>query len=182
MPPSRPDCGNSIGTGTAPLILTAQFSPADQAWADTLRRDHFPPERNFVPAHITLFHHLPPGSLTELKRMLVTQVRSDAPPAQIDRLLSLGRGVALHVDCPGLVAIRAALSDRLHGLLVPQDQAQPRLHITVQNKVAPEVARATLGRLERAIRLPRPLAIASLNLWYYRGGPWEAAARYPFRG
>ena len=44
----------------APLIVTAEL-PADvMAWADGLRRAHFPPERNQVRAHVTLFHALPP--------------------------------------------------------------------------------------------------------------------------
>ena len=29
-----------------PIIMTAQMGPADFAWADSMRRRHFPPERN----------------------------------------------------------------------------------------------------------------------------------------
>ena len=45
---------------TAPLIVTATLPPSEFAWADALRRAHFPPERNYLQAHVTLFHALPP--------------------------------------------------------------------------------------------------------------------------
>ena len=35
----------------------------DQAAFDRLRTAHFPPERNQLAAHLTLFHHLPPSAL-----------------------------------------------------------------------------------------------------------------------
>lgn len=168
-------------TGASPIIVTAQMSPADQRWADDLRRRHFPPERNQLAAHITLFHHLPPGRLDEVKRRLGELSRRPRPAARIDRLLNLGRGVAFHVDSMDLSDMRAELAEAFRGLLTPQDQAVPRLHITIQNKVSPAIARATLAELERDFR-PRPLGIAGLAAWHYRGGPWSPIARYGFRG
>ena len=41
---------------TAPLIICADFAPADFAYLDALRRAHFPPERNILPAHLTMLH------------------------------------------------------------------------------------------------------------------------------
>jgi hypothetical protein len=42
-----------------PLILTLALDGEAFAFFDGLRRAHFPPERNVVPAHVTLFHALP---------------------------------------------------------------------------------------------------------------------------
>ena len=56
----------------APIIVTALLGSADFGWADGLRRAHFPPERNKIPAHISLFHHLPPARLEELMRLMKT--------------------------------------------------------------------------------------------------------------
>lgn len=165
----------------APIIVTAQLGPGDQAWADNLRRRHFPPERNHLAAHITLFHQLPPSCADELKRRLAAMTRRAAPDAAIDRLFSLGRGVALHVDCPELLAMRQDLADAFHGLLTPQDSQKPRLHITIQNKVTAEDARATLAVLSAGF-VPRRVAIAALAMWHYRGGPWSPIASYRFRG
>jgi len=96
-------------------------------------------------------------------------------------VMLLGRGVALRVESPALMALREELADAFAGLLTPQDQARPRLHITVQNKVAPDAAKALAQALRRDFR-PRPLAIAGLAAWHYRGGPWEPAMTAMFRG
>lgn len=154
---------------------------ADAAWATALRRTHFPPDRNFLDAHISLFHHLPPSLEAELQTRLRVAVDRSAPSATIDRLINLGRGVALHVHAPELLSIRADLADAFRGLMTPQDQAKPRLHITIQNKVSPEQARALIDAMTPDFR-PRPLAIAGLAVWHYRGGPWSPIAAFRFRG
>lgn len=164
-----------------PLIVTAEMAPSNLAWADGLRRRYFPPERNRLAAHITLFHHLPPAVLGEVQGQLAALAREERPAARIDRLLSLGNGVALHVDSPGLLAMRAALAEHFGALLTPQDRVVPRLHITIQNKVPAATARATLEEVRATFR-PRPLAISGLAAWHYRGGPWSLVRRYPFRG
>lgn len=114
----------------------------DFAWADGLRRAHFPPERNLVPAHITLFHHLPPSLLPELAERMKRLCAEPAPAAALTGVLFLGRGVAFQVESEGLLSIREELAEAFAGLLTPQDQARPRLHLTVQNKVPPGQARA----------------------------------------
>ena len=164
-----------------PLIVTARLGAADQAWAEGLRRQHFPPERNQVPAHISLFHHLPPSMVDELRTLLANFAVSPKPAAELVEVFFLGRGVALKLHCPGLLAIREQIAERFEHHLIPQDRSVPRLHITVQNKVDPAHARATLELLRAQIS-PRPLAIAALMLWSYRGGPWDLVSRHPFRG
>ena len=154
---------------------------ADFAWADGMRRGHFPPERNFVPAHITLFHHLPPSVLDELSWRIKQVCAGPAPAAMLADVLLLGSAVAYHVVSDELMAIRDALADAFHGLLVPQDQVRPRLHITVQNKADPAQARSLAGQLRRDFR-PRPLKIAGLGVWRYLGGPWQLALKARFRG
>ena len=126
-----------------PIIITAEMGKPDQAWANSLRRVHFPPERNFLDAHITLFHHLPPGHLAEIKSRL-SALASDCPPplAKLNDVMLLGRGVAYRIESPELTAIRDELAEEFRGLLIPQDEARPRFHITIQNKVEPAVAKA----------------------------------------
>ena len=168
------------GSANAPIIISALLGPEDFAWADGLRRAHFPAERNQLPAHLTLFHHLPPSALDSLKRLLASEARSAAEPAaRISRLVSLGQGVALAVDSPGLVAIRSHIADAMRGQLTPQDQAAWRPHITIQNKVTPSAARALLQAL-RADFAPRPIQLIGLAAHWYRGGPWEPIAEWRF--
>jgi hypothetical protein len=165
----------------APIIVTAMMGAADFAWADGLRRAHFPPERNVLSAHISLFHHLPPSCLPELTQLVKAQAQGPRPIARCDRLISLGRGVAVHVESTELLTLRSRIAERFEDCLVPQDRAKPRLHITVQNKVSTAEARQTLEALAVGFRA-RPLAITGLSLWYYRGGPWELIQTTNFRG
>ena len=164
----------------APIIVSALFGPADFAWLDGLRRAHFPPERNQVPAHLTLFHHLAPSIEPELKQRLSAVTRTARPSAVASGVISLGRGVAIRIDSPQLSAIREDLASAFAGLLLPQDAAGWRPHVTVQNKVPPEVARGLHATLARDF-IPRPIVITGLAAWWYRGGLWEPIFRRPFR-
>ena len=162
------------------LIVTAELAPEDQSWLDRLRRDHYPAERNQLPAHLTMFHSLPPSAETELRTRLSKVVRQAPPKAPIAGLMDLGGGVAFRVVSPDLDRIRDELADELHGMLGAQDSAGWRPHITIQNKVAPKVARALKASLERSFAA-RALAVSGLGLKRYLGGPWEALAAYSFR-
>ena len=153
----------------------------DFAWADGLRRAHFPPDRNVVPAHITLFHHLPPSILPELAVRVSGLCAGPAPAATLAKVMLLGRGVAYQVESADLLSMRDELAQAFAGLLTPQDLARPQLHLTVQNKVAPEEARKLAAELSAGFR-PRSLWISGLAAWHYRGGPWELAMKASFRG
>lgn len=164
----------------APVIVSALFGRQDQAVFDALRREHFPPERNVLPAHLTLFHHLPPSALDELKHRLNAATRGvRAPVARAAGLMSLGRGVAVRIESPGLTAIRRDLSEAFAGLLTPQDAGGWRPHVTIQNMVAPSLAKLLLGALGKEFR-PHAVEIAGIATWYYRGGPWEPISRHMF--
>jgi hypothetical protein len=164
----------------APIIVTALLGRRDQAELDALRRAHFPPERNYLDAHLTLFHHLPPSVENELKRRLSELTRGQrAPPARAAGLMSLGLGVAVKIDSPGLAAIRRDLCEAFGSVLTPQDAGGWRPHVTIQNKVAPAVAKLLLASLSADFR-PREVEIAGLAAWWYRGGPWEPLSRHMF--
>ena len=166
----------------APLIVTAEL-PADvQAWAERLRKAHYPAERNRVAAHVTLFRALPPSCEAELRDALAAATRGQAPvPARLGGAMSLGTGTALAIASLAMLALRADLAERLHGLLTPQDLAEPCLHVTVQNKVSEKEARALQAELGRAFE-PRDFRFAGLALHRYLGGPWEPIKRWSFRG
>ena len=163
------------------MIVTATFGDGDNGWLQELRRAHFPPERNQVPAHLTLFHHLPPAMAPELDRRLAAYAAAPAPRAAITGVMDLGAGTALRVESEELEDIRYDLAEAMRGLLIPQDQAPWRPHITIQNKVEPRDAKRLQQQL-RATLEPRPLAIRGLASWRYLGGPWEAVKGYTFRG
>lgn len=165
----------------APIIISALFGTEDFVWLNGLRRAHFPPERNQLDAHLTLFHHLPPSLEGEIKTRLAEHARGRAPRATAAGLMSLGRGVAVRIESAELEAIRDDLASAFESVLIPQDAARWRPHVTIQNKVSPVTARELLTHLERDFHA-RPVEIAGLAAWWYRGGPWELLSRHSFRG
>lgn len=166
----------------APLIVTARL-PADLArWASDLRRLHFPPERNFLDAHVTLFHALPHFAEAEVARAMAQAASALAPVvARVDGVMNLGRGTAIRIHSPAMLALRDGLAQQFHGLLTTQDQHRPRLHITIQNKVAPAAARALCAELDAQLE-PRDFRFTGLELHNYLGGPWQRARDFAFRG
>lgn len=166
----------------APLIVTAELPPPVQSWADGLRRAHFPPERNHLAAHVTLFHALPHFAEAEARALLSDLAASvPSPEAHLSALLDLGGGTALRIDSPALLEVRHRIAERFHGLLTRQDQHTPRLHVTVQNKVTRSEARSLQQQLDSVFH-PRTFRFAGLALNRYLGGPWEPLGRWPFRG
>jgi hypothetical protein len=174
-PPDEPARG-------APLIVTAVLPDDLQAFADKLRRQHYPPDRNRVPAHVTLFHSLPPSSAEEVRELLKERAGHSRPPqARLSGVSRLAGGTALEITSPPMQLLREDLSERLHGLLSAQDLGVPKLHITIQNKVTSAEARTLQTRLESEFS-PRDFTFAGLALHAWRGGPWQLLKSWSFRG
>jgi 2'-5' RNA ligase len=164
-----------------PLIVTAELGQADFAWLDALRRRHYPAERNRLPAHLTIFHGLPPSAEGEVRRSLGRLAAGPPPPARLAGLMDLGGGLAFRVASEHLDRLREDLGRSLHGMLSAQDSGGWVPHVTIQNKVEPRAAKALRRSLEQQFEA-RPLGIAGLGLHRYLGGPWETLQVYRFRG
>ncbi len=165
----------------APIIITAMMGAEDQSFFTQLRKAYYPLERNYLDAHITLFHHLPPGYWMEIKRHIVELTKEyEAPYAHVERILHLDKGVAFYIDSPEMLAIRSMIAERLIGLLIPQDQVQPRLHVTIQNKVSARESKQLFETLNDDFE-PFPIDLIGIEAFYYRGGPWEKIGHWRFR-
>lgn len=162
------------------LIVTADIAPQDFSWIEGLRRAHYPVELNRVPAHITMFHAIPPSAEGELRRRIARIVHRTPPRVMIAGLLDLGGGVALRLASPELDDIRDELREALSGLLSAQDSGGWRPHITIQNKVSPKAASALKLSLEKQFE-PTALGISGISIQRYLDGPWKRLAGYPFR-
>ncbi len=164
-------------TQQEPLILTLQLDAESEAFFNAQRQQYFPPERNFLKAHLTLFHHLP--NTAETKKYLAG-IEHEHFKLRVTGLRNLGGGVAYKIESPTLLQIRKILVARFNDVLIPQDRQGYRPHITVQNKVLPAQAKELLNILETDFK-PFEVEALGLNLWAYLGGPWRHEAYYAFK-
>ena len=168
--------------GVAPLLITAELPPDVLAWADALRKAHYPPERNRLKAHVTLFHALPPSSEGEVRRVLAELSASHSPPmAVVTGLMNLGKGTAFDIRSPVVEALHADMVERFRGMLTKQDDRRIRLHVTIQNKVEPAAAKALQAQLGAGLER-REFRFRALGLYAWEDGLWREIAEYPFRG
>lgn len=158
------------------LILTLRLDQASQDFFDGLRKEHFPPERNFVSAHLTLFHHLPD---TQTTINTLSTVKQDIFILEATSLMNLGNGVAFRLESDILNHLHRHLTQQFREILIPQDRQGLRAHVTVQNKVPAEKAKKLLTELNIDFE-PFSVKALGLDLWIYLGGPWKHKAYFPF--
>jgi 2'-5' RNA ligase len=165
----------------APLIVTLKLDDRSFRFFDEFRQRHFPPERNFIPAHLTLFHHLPGTDLTAIAADLDTVTRHQPPVhLTVSGLRFLGRGVAFNLISTELEALRGQLARTWDFRLQAQDRQRFRPHVTIQNKVLPDEARSLFQHLSENF-VPFTVEGKGILLWNYLGGPWEAVGDFPFQ-
>jgi 2'-5' RNA ligase len=161
------------------LILTLELDPTSFEIFNTLRKEHFPPERNFLDAHITLFHKLPEEQEASIKETLQEISSRSALMLSFSSLRFLGKGVAVNVESSELLELRRQLATTWQDWLEAQDKQPFKPHVTVQNKVTPEEAKRLLENLQQTW-VPLTGKGTGLLLWRYLGGPWELVEKFPF--
>lgn len=165
---------------TSPLLVTLALDAATFAWLKALRDRYFPPERNVVPAHVSLFHHLPGEEEDSVRRSLAGAAADRGPiPLRLATLKRLGKGMAATVEAPGLAAVHARLARDFSPWLTAQDRQPFRPHVTIMNKAEPHAAALAFLELGGSWE-PRDGTGEGLLLWEYLGGPWRLVERYPF--
>jgi 2'-5' RNA ligase len=162
------------------LVVTLLLDEDAQREFDRLRAEHFPPERNHLAAHVTLFHALPGEHLDEVSAQLRAAADREPFDVEVTGLRLLGRGVAYTLRSAELGALRDGLASAWEPWLTRQDRQRHAPHVTVQNKVEPAVARALHERLGASFA-PWSAGARGLGLWRYLGGPWEPVVGHPFR-
>lgn len=163
-----------------PLILTLSLDDASFEFFNDLRQQHFPAERNFLTAHLTLFHHLPH---TEHIIKTITEIAAqiNSPLAlPVTGLMRLGGGVAYRLENAALIQLHKQLQQSFLPYLKPQDCQPLRPHITVQNKVTAAEAQKLYLQLQQDFT-PFNASGRGFDLWAYRGGPWQWLHRFDFK-
>jgi 2'-5' RNA ligase len=164
-----------------PLILTLNIDTESFHFFDELRQLYFPPERNFLAAHVTLFHHLPGAKIEEIKADL-QKVADEISifPLEFTQWRFLGKGSAMTIQSAELLRLRAKLANLWQDDLTAQDKQKFQPHITVQNKVAPDTARELYKQLFAEWEVKNG-AGEGLTLWHYVGPVWRFEQEFLFR-
>lgn len=163
----------------SPLIVTLTLDETSFQFFNVLRKKYFPPAINYLAAHLTLFHHLPPEEPSIPEDLERWRLASNPLQLEVTEVKSIGKGVAYKIDCPFLVQLHKQMQVKWGAWLMPQDKQKLWPHITVQNKVSPEVAKQTLLLLQDSFK-PFTATGTGFSLWSYEGGPWKFIKRYPF--
>ncbi len=155
--------------------------PEAQLFFDVLRKQHFPAERNFLDAHLMLFHQLPPNGkgIVEDIKAIVKEYQN--MPLQVSGISSIGNGVAYKIESDLLQQLHKHLQTKWQQWLIPQDKNKLWPHITIQNKVSPEKAKQLLQELSDKFK-PFEIQATGLSLWEYQGGPWKFIETFNFKG
>lgn len=162
-----------------PLILTLALNNEAELFFDALRQRHFPPERNFLKAHLTLFHHLPPDKPGILEAIKTVYMQQELFILRVVDVVGIGRGVAYKLESDTLQQMHKQWQQQWQPWLIPQDKQKLWPHVTVQNKVAPQTARELLQQLQNSFT-PFKIQGTGLRLWKYLGGPWELLETFLF--
>ncbi|MGI4020046.1 MAG: 2'-5' RNA ligase family protein [Janthinobacterium lividum] len=155
-----------------PVILTLKINEEAAAYFTDLRKKYFPAERNYLDAHLTLFHHLP-GNETQVFES-IKAVRAQQKPMllQVTQVVSIGAGVAFKLECDALKKMHKTMQQQWQQWLTPQDKQALWPHITIQNKVD----RQTAVNLQQNLSLnfePFEVQGLGLSIWEYLNGPWN---------
>jgi hypothetical protein len=164
---------------TAPLILTLELDDKSFRFFNALRQQHFPPERNFLAAHLTLFHDLPPNEPRIKEEIQQLAAMQNELLLQVTSVVSTGAGVAYKIESDGLKQLHKSLQKAWAAWLIPQDKQTLWPHVTVQNKVTAQQAKELHSKLAEGF-VPFAAYGNGLRLWEYLGGPWKHVETFLF--
>jgi 2'-5' RNA ligase len=160
------------------FVVTLRLDEVSFTRLEQLRRRHFPPDINLLPAHLTLFHALNHEQVSRLPSTLPS-LTVKSIPLQFVRPTLIGRGVAIEVACGELSDLHARMIEALGHGLTRQDRKPFRPHVTIQNKVTREAAKVTFSQVANGFS-PWAGHGIGLDVWRYLGGPWAQQSQLSF--
>lgn len=164
--------------GEVTTIVALRLDGESQERFEALRRAYFPPERNLIGAHVTLFHTLPDSEDVAMGLAAVAGRRGPFG-VEVSGVRSLGRGVAFTLESAELLRVHGELAEKFGEYLTAQDRQRFMPHVVVQNKVTSGAAAALLTTL-RATFEPATVEARGLQWWEYLGGPWRLKRSFDF--
>lgn len=157
------------------FVVTLRMDAVSFNRLDILRRRHFPPDINCLPAHLTLFHAV---TVEQVAKLPVAAPSGDSIRLQFVRPILIGRGVAIAVDRGATSDLHSRMIEALGCGLTRQDRQPFRPHVTIQSKVTREVAQATFSEVASDFSPWLGHGIG-LDVWRYLGGAWAPHLQIP---
>ena len=169
-----------------PMILTLGMDGARLRPGSTRSGGrYFPPERNVIPAHLTLFQQLPASPDALLLHLARVGAATAPLPFTVAGVMSFSNGAAYALDMPGFAALHRRLRSAWARHLTPADDRPRKAHVTVQNKVPRALAVATQAALRDGLRAVdrhrRPAAAVALPRRPVGGGGRGCRSQDPNR-
>jgi hypothetical protein len=162
-----------------PLILTLTLNDDAFSFFNALRKQYFPAERNFLEAHVTLFHKLPNDQPPFIENIKMISTAQPIITLEVPRVINMGYGVAYEIKSEELSKLHRNLQLQWRPWLSPQDSQKLRPHITVQNKVPLQTAKEVQQKLSIEY-WPKVIYGLGFTLWEYHGGPWKEIQQFSF--
>ena len=162
------------------LILTLLIDTETQGFFNNLRKQYFPAERNYLDAHLTLFHNLPGSEQAIIESIDTVCNNYNVFDMQVSKIVSIGNGVAYKIESPELKQLHKYLQQQFTQWLIPQDKQTLWPHITIQNKTDALIANQLINELNSGF-IPFKVNALGFSLWEYKGGPWEFISEFRFK-
>ncbi|WWC73891.1 uncharacterized protein I206_107863 [Kwoniella pini CBS 10737] len=189
----------------SPIILTLRLDKATHQLLTSLRSKYFPPHRNFLSAHVTLFHAIPSHRFDELDENLNKICNSksgwDVFFGEPEKMGNRGVYLICRERPSNSVEKihRELLSNLKKGIKSDQDkltnqdlQTMRKPHVTVLNKASneeqvdiclKEVKEFFEGMRKDGQKEGQHKGRAvGFEVWEYLGGPWKSIKEYTFQG
>lgn len=163
-----------------PLLITLSVDTKSQLFFNHLRQKHFPPNINYLDAHLMLFHNLPAGEEKILTDLEVMAAQTGPFTMEVTDVVCIGRGVAYKVVSPHLSALHRQFQQKWQQWLIPQDTQTLWPHITIQNKVDHFAAKELANELGKDFE-PFEETATGFQLWEYLAGPWKFLRQFDFQ-
>ncbi len=168
-------------TVSIPLVLTFVMDDESQARLDLWRKLYFPPERNVLKAHLTIYHQLPGQNISRIDEILrdISHLRLSPFPIAFEELKTRQGFVGVKVASPELMQVKSELDHAFDPFLKAQDRKPYSPHVTVTNLGSPKDAQKVMELLTKEF-VPWRGSVRAVSLFHYRGGPWEEYRTYSF--
>lgn len=161
-----------------PLIITLELEEEAKQFFTEQRTAYFPKHINYLDAHLTLFHAVPPGEM-----IIYSTIESVCKRVSFDIVVSdlrnIGNGVAYSIESKELQEMHVVMQKAFDPFLVSKDRQILWPHITIQNKATAFKAQMLHEKLQKEFK-PFSCKATGIGIYKYLGGPWEKTGNVLF--